>query len=199
MQPTPPAHQRTTLTLVVFIALFGPLLAYAGVQLLYSESDHIVTVGGIFPVLFEPGADYPVAEKGGFATNFTSRDQGASFSVTLKGISGGNISVDSYAIARKNLGTQSYKIQLGHALTGSLSLDKVEEIKLRLWNGNTVPLTDESPGVCAAFDLSTAQVNEESATACTAEVTHLQVILRLRPGASGTSNLSIRPSSIVFH
>lgn len=183
--------------LLVMIATVGPLIAYAGVTLLYSQSEHTVRVNTTPPISFLQGSDYSAAQNASLATGFATQDNGAAFLITLSGINGGNYTIDKYVHVSKNSGTTSYKVQIATAIAGTLDATEIQDLKVRFWTGGTAPTTNYSSGVCAFLNLEDA-VNTESSGTCTASTVYVQVVFQIAENSAGSSTVAIRPSSIVF-
>lgn len=180
--------------ILVTIAILGPMVAYAGVSVIYPSSTHTVSTATA-PITFAAGSDYTQALGLGFLSSFANPDSGA-FSISLAGLAGGTLTVDKYATITKASTVTSFNMSIASAMSGDLSSSEISTLKIRLWTGSTAPTADGSAGVCAVLDLESG-VDTESA-ACTGSPVHIQVIYSLATGAAGTSTVSIRPSSIVF-
>lgn len=183
---------RALVALLLGVAVLGPMVAFAGVQVIWPDSIHTVNVLEQSPLTFAQGADYAAAETQGYAANFTTYSAATSFSVTINGVAGGQLIIDDYVNITKGAATASYKVSIGSALSGSLS--NPAALKIRLWTGATAPTADADAQVCSVLDLE-ANATTESTGACTAD-TKVQIIFDLPQGASGTSTVSIRPSSV---
>ena len=182
--------------ILVTVAILGPMVAYAGVSVIYPQSTHSVTTATP-PITFASGADYTQANGLGFATNFATVDSAAGFTITLAGLSGGTVTIDKYATITKAVTVTSYNMAIASAMSGGLDSTEISSLKIRLWTGATAPTSDVSLGVCAVLDLE-ASLGTESLLPCTGASVFMQVEMTLASGASGTSSVAIRPSSIIF-
>lgn len=181
--------------LLVGLAIVGPMVAYAGVTAIYPESVNTVNVDTTPPVTLARGTDMSQAENIGFANSFTSTNNGASYTLTLSGLSGGNVTVDKLLFANKTAAVSTYKFQISTAWSGTLNPD---DVKFRLWTGGTAPTTDNSAGLCAVLNLEAALDTETTGT-CSDAAVFVQLVLTLPTGVSSeTATVSVRPSSIVF-
>jgi len=187
--------------LLVGMAIVGPLVAYAGVSVIYPSSTHTANVDTSPPITFAAGADHSQANSIGFAGAFTQTNNAASFTLTLSGLSGGTVTIDKYAAVTATSAVTSYKMQVASALSGTLTTPTV--LKIRVWDtSGSAPTADGSASVCAYLDL-TASANTEStagaAAPCAGGATYaIQVVYQLPNASSGSSTVAIRPSSIVF-
>lgn len=189
--------------LLAGIAIVGPLVAYAGVSVIYPSSAHTVNVDTSPPITFASGDDYTQANSIGFAGSFASTNNAASFTITLSGLSGGTVTIDKYATVAGTAAVTSYKMQVASALTGTLTTPTTLEI--RMWDPGisaTAPTADGDSNVCAILSLkaiATTESTAEAATPCAGGTTYnIQVVYQLPNASSGSSSVSIRPSSIVF-
>lgn len=180
--------------LLAGIAVVGPLVAYAGVSVVYPSSTQTVALDTTPPITFAAGADQSQAQSIGFLSALTTADNAASFSITLKGLSGGAVTIDDYATITKAASVTSYKMSIATALSAGVTTPTL--LKIRLYTGGTAPTADNSAGVCGVLDLQAAQDTESAA--CTGTTVHIQLLYTLPTGSSGTSTVAIRPSSIVF-
>jgi hypothetical protein len=179
------------------IAILGPMVAYAGVSVIYPSSNHSVTTVATPPITFASGSDYALANTVGFASSFATADAAADFSITLAGLGGGTVIIDNYTAITKASSVTSYKLQVATAAAGTLDSSEISSLKVRLWTGGTAPVLDGSAGVCAVLDLESV-VDTESAASCTGSLVKMQVVYALTSGAAGTTTVAIRPSSVVF-
>jgi hypothetical protein len=184
--------------LLAGVAALSPIIAYAGVTVVYPKSTHTVNVNASPPITFAQGADYASANANGFASAFTLVDANAAFTITLSALSGGNVTIDKYANLVAGASITSFKMQIATAVSGTLDATEIVVLRIRLWTGGTPPTADNSTGVCAVLNLE-ALVNTESGTTCGGNQTvFVQVLYELGTGSAGSSTLALRPSSIVF-
>ncbi len=178
-------------SLLIVVALLGPLVAYAGVSVIWPESTATVDVDENPPVQFAAGADHATAQSLGFAGAFSTNDNGASYSLTLNGLSGGTVTIDDLANITRDASISSYKMEVTAAPTGITP----DTLKIRLWTGASAPTADGDAQVCAVLDLT---ATGESANACSNSV-KMQLIYALPSGqTTETGTVTIRPSSLVF-
>lgn len=180
------------------IAAITPVVAYAGVTVVYPKSTHTVNVNTTPPITFAQGADYTVANNNGFASAFTLIENNGAFTVTLSSLSGGSVTIDKYANAVATATVTTFKMQVGTAVSGTLDSTEIEILKIRLWTGGTPPTVDGSVGVCAVLDLESAVDTESAATCAGSQTVFIQVVYQLAAGAVGSSTVATRPSSIIL-
>lgn len=179
------------------LSLFTGLLAFASTvlgsgvssapELFFSTSEELET-----PVAFAPGTDYDAAERLGFAADFVSIGNGASYALTISGLSGGAVTIDSLVALNLQASIDSYRLQIATPLTGTLSTPTT--FKGRLWTGTEAPLHDADGQVCAVLDFL-APLHTESTGSCSTS-SHLQVTLGLPWDSSGSSRLGLRLSGL---
>jgi len=180
--------------LLVGLAVVGPMVAYAGVSVIWPASTATVDVDQSPPITFAEGSDHSQASSLGFAGTFTETNNGGSFTLTVSGLSGGTVTIDNLTYIVRESAVASYKLQVASALSG-ISPDT---LKARLWTGSTAPAADDSAGVCAVLDLTAAE-DTESSGSCTAAGVKVQVVYALPSGQTTASgSVQLRPSSIVF-
>lgn len=190
--------------LLAGIAVVGPMVAFAGISVIYPSSTHTATIDATPPITFATGADNAKATTLGFVSSASfgtnaARDYGASFTISLNGLSGGQVTIDKYATITSTTDVSTFKMQVGTALTGTLTAPSV--LKVRVWSGGTAPTADGSSGVCAVLDLTAAAATESTGGPCdtaTATTFYIQVVYSLPAASSGSSTVALRPSSIVF-
>jgi hypothetical protein len=182
-------------SILVTIAIVGPMVAYAGVSVIWPSSTATVNVDTSPPITFAQGSDYTQASSLGFASAFATTNNAGSFTVTVSGLSGGTVTIDNLTYIQREASVTSYKMQVATAFSGSLNPTL---LKVRLWTGSTAPTADGDSGVCAVLDLEAA-LSTESSASCSAAGVKVQLVSTLPAGVSSeTGTVSIRPSSIVF-
>lgn len=182
--------------LLVVIALAVPLASYANVSLIYPSSDITAGVLTSLPITWAQGADYSCAATHGFAANWALNNNAADFDITVNGLSGGTVVIDKLVDLTSDSDVQSYKVKITSALSGTLAT--ATTLKLRFWNGTTVPTADGDAGVLTTLDLLSA-VNTETATTFDAGITYyVQLVYVAASGSTGSSVVSISPSSIIL-
>ncbi len=182
--------------LLVAIALVGPMVAFAGVSAVWPESTKTVDVNTSPPITFAAGADHTQANSLGFAGAFTATNNAASYTLTVSGLSGGTLTIDDLVTITSTANVADYKLQIDTALAGTLT--NPDTLKVRLWTGATPPTADGDAQVCGVLDLE-AVATTETATACAGSSTvKVQLIYALPDGSSGSSTVSIAPSTINF-
>jgi hypothetical protein len=181
--------------LLVGMTIVGPLVAYAGVSVIWPSSTYTVNVNQSPPITFVAGADQATAQALGFTGAFGSTNNGASYTLTVSGLSGGRVTIDKLADVDRTSAVASYKMQVATAL-GSGIIPTI--LKLRHWTGGTAPTADGDSQVCAVLDLKAAQGTESSGS-CSAATVFTQLVYELPSGQTTQSDtVSFRPSSIVF-
>lgn len=131
----------------------------------------------------------------GFAGSFTTTNNAASFTLTVSGLSGGTVTVDKLLNVVATSGIATYKIQITTALSGSLS-PAPTTLKLRFWTGATAPQNDGDAGVITVLSLQSAQGTETAATIAGNQTVFVQLVYTLASATTGSSTVSIAPSSI---
>lgn len=183
--------------LLVAISLTAPLISYAGISLIYPSSTITSSVAATPPIRWASGTDYASAQTLGFAGSFTTTNNAASFTLTVSGLSGGSVTIDYLLTLNAPTGITSYKMKIATALAGSLS-PAPTTLKLRFWTGATPPTADGSAGVVAVLDLTSALNTETTGTISGGATTvNVQLVYVLQSSTTGSSTVSIQPSSIV--
>ncbi len=183
--------------LLAGMAIVGPLVAYAGVSVIYPSSTHTVDVNASPPITFAAGDDHAQANGLGFAGAFTQTNNAASFTLTLSGLSGGTVTIDDYAEVTATAGVTSFKLEVASALSGTLTTPTT--LKVRVWDpAGAAPTADNSASVCAVLDLKSAASTESAASCAGSAAYNVQVVYQLPSASSGSSTVALRPSSIVF-
>jgi len=182
--------------LLIAISLLAPLVSYAGVSLIYPSSPITANVNTSLPITWAQGADYTLAESNGFAGSFSTSNNAASFTLTISGLSGGTVTIDKLLNVVATSGVSTFKVKISSALSGSLTTPTT--LKLRFWTGASAPTADDSPGVAAVLDLTAAQGTETSTTISGGQTVYVQLVCTFQSSTTGSSNVSIQPSSIVL-
>jgi hypothetical protein len=181
--------------LLVGMAVVGPMVAYAGVSVIWPSSTATVDVDEAPPITFAAGSDHAQAQTIGFAGAFSAGNNAASFTLSLNGLSGGTVTIDNLTYITREASVASYKVQIATAIGGGIN---PSTLKVRLWTGGTAPTADGDASVCAVLDLEAA-LNTESSAACTAAGVKVQLVYTLPTGQTTQSDtVSIRPSSVTF-
>lgn len=131
---------------------------------------------------FEKGADFDTAHDAGWVENFTLGAGNASFNLTLRGPSGGTVTIDDLVAANRT-SEEGFRVNVTDPLEGDAS------VKIRFWNGTTPPRTDAAANVCVVVNTSEAGVANGT---CRAPVVHLQYVLTLPEGVDGSGPFSFR-------
>ena len=181
--------------ILIFISITAPLVSYAGVSLIYPNSDITSNVNTSPPITWTQGADYTAASGMGYAGSFTQTNNAASFTLTVSGLSGGTVTIDKLVNLVATSGISTYKVQITSALAGTLSPTPTT-LKLRFWTGATAPTADGSAGVITILDLKSALNTETAATIAGNQLVYVQLVYQLASSSSGSSTVSIAPSSI---
>ena len=180
---------------LVCISISAPLVSYAGVSLIYPSSTITSSVNSSPPITWTQGTDYPSASALGFAGSFAQTNNAASFTLTVSGLSGGTVTIDKLVNVVATSGVATYKIQITTALAGTLS-PAPTTLKLRFWTGETAPTADGSAGVITVLDLKSALNTETAATIAGNQSVFVQLVYQLASSTTGSSTVSIAPSSI---
>lgn len=111
--------------LLALIAVVGPLVAYAGVNVIWPESTHTASINTNPPVIFLQGPDYQKAVDAGWIVEspFEGHNNNASFEVTIRGLSGGTVVIDQYAKADQTdpvWWKNRYQLELSTEYTGGI-------------------------------------------------------------------------------
>lgn len=179
--------------LLIAIAIAAPLLSYAGVSLIYPDStitSNVMTP----PITWAQGDDYSEAATLGYAGSFALANSDSSFTVTVSGLSGGTVTIDKLLNCVADSGVTTFKVKISSALTGTLTSPTT--LKLRFWTGATAPTADGSTGVQAVLDLTDVVDTETTATIAGDQTVFVQIVCELPTDSSGSSSVSIQPSSI---
>lgn len=180
--------------LLLGVAALGPSVAYAGVSVIWPSSTQTADVDETPPITFSAGTDHATAQSLGFAGAFSAENNGASYTLSLNGLSGGEVTIDDVANVSVDPAVSSHKVEVATALGSGIAPDT---LKLRLWTGTTAPTADGDAQVCAVLDLTAAQ-GAESTGSCD-KSTKVQVVYALPSGQTTESDtVTIRPSSITF-
>ncbi len=178
--------------LLVAIALFGPMIAFAGVSVVWPGSPFTVDVDETPPITFAAGEDHAQAQTIGFANALTTDDNAGSFSLSLFGLSGGSVTIDRFVNITKLATVSEFRFEATNTISGIAP----DTLKARFWTGATPPTSDGDAQVCAVLDMTTTG---ESTTACSGGTVQMQVIYALPSSQTTESDIvTIRPSSIVF-
>jgi hypothetical protein len=183
--------------LLVAISLVAPLVSFAGVSLIYPGSTITANVNTSPPITWAQGQDYSKAQTYGFASSFTASNNAGSFTLTVSGLSGGTVTIDKLLNCSATSAVSTFKIQISSALSGSLSPTPTT-LKLRFWTGATAPTADGSTGVITVLDLTQAQGTQTAATISGSQTVYVQIVVTYASATTGSSTVSIQPSSIVM-
>ncbi len=178
--------------LLIAIAITGPLVAFAGISVIWPGSITTIDVDETPPITFDWGDDYGDALGLGFATALTGTNNNGSFTITILGLSGGTVTIDRFLNVSKDAAISEFKVETTAAPSGI----SPTTLKLRFWTGGTPPTADNDAQVCAVLNLTGV---EESSGACSATSMKAQLIYTLPDGQTTESDTAtVRPSSIVF-
>ena len=183
--------------IVIAISFLAPLVSYAGVSLIYPNSTLTSNVNTSPPITWAQGDDYSRAVTHSFAGSFSASDSAAAFTLTVSGLSGGQVTVDKLLNLTAVSGVTTYKVKISSALTGALT-SSISTLKMRFWTGATAPTGDGSSGVLAVLDLKAALDTETSTTISGGSTVYVQLVYQLASSSSGTATVSIQPSSITL-
>jgi hypothetical protein len=149
------------------------------------------------PITWAQGADYSAAQSSNFADSLSTGDNDASVTLTVNGLSGGTVTIDSLLNLTAGSGVTTYKMKISSALSGTLSPSPTT-LKLRFWTGGTPPVNDGDAQVEAILDLTDVVDTETSTTIAGSQTVFVQIICEYASSTSGSSSVSIQPSSIVL-
>lgn len=183
--------------LLIIISLLAPLASYASISLIYPNSMIASSVNASPPITWVQGHDYSKALSYGFAGSLATSNNAGSFAVTISGLSGGTVTIDDLLNCTATSSVSTYKIQIASALSGTLS-PAPTTLKLRFWTGATAPTADGSSGVVAVLDLTATLNTETSTTISGSQTVYVQVVATYASAATGSSSVSIQPSSITM-
>ena len=190
---------KTKREYVLFILLIGisiaaPLISYAGVSLIYPDSTISTDVNTNPPISWEQGTDYTLASSLGFAGSYSGTNNDASFTLTFSGLSGGTVTVDKLFNVVATSDVTTYKTKISSALAGTLTTPTT--LKLRFWTGATPPTSDGE--AITVLDLQSI-VDTETVSNLSGDGTiFVQLVCEYQSGSTGSSSVSIQPSSIVL-
>ena len=182
--------------LLIGIALLVPTISFAGVSLIYPDSTFTTDVNTSPPITWDQGNDYTLAQSLSFAGSFATSDNDAAFTLTVSGISGGTVTIDKLLNLTAASSVSTYKLKISSALAGTLTAPTT--LKLRFWTGATAPTLDGDAQVEAVLDLTAALDTETSTTITGNQVVYVQLICEYDSSTTGSSSVSIQPSSIAL-
>jgi hypothetical protein len=183
--------------LLIGIALLVPTISFAGVSLIYPDSTFTTDVNTSPPITWDQGNDYTLAESLSFAGSFATTDNDAAFTLTVSGLSGGNVTIDKLLNLTAVSSVSTYKMMISSALADTLNPAPLT-LKLRFWTGPTAPTSDLDAQVEAVLDLKAALNTETSDPIAGNQVVYVQLICEYDSGTTGTDSVSIQPSSIAL-
>lgn len=184
------------IALLATISVLAPMVSYAGVSLIYPSSQITNNVNTNPPIRWAQGQDYSSAQSNGFAGSFTATNNAASFTLTVSGLSGGTVTIDKLVNCTAGSGVSTFRIQISSALSGTLS-PAPTTLKVRLWTGATAPTNDGDAQVAGVLDLTASQ-GTQTAVISGNQVLFVQIICALGSSTTGSSSVSIQPSSITL-
>lgn len=94
-------------------------------------------------------------------------------------------------------GVATFKVKISVALSGTLS-PAVNTLKLRFWTGATAPTADGDAQVAVVLDLTAIVDTETVTTIAGSQTVFVQLICDYASSTTGSSSVSIQPSSIVL-
>jgi hypothetical protein len=198
------------------IALIVPLFSYAGVTLIYPSSTTTVNVSSSPPITYASDTDYTTAANNGLAASFTTTNQGASYTVTVKGLSGGSMTADQWIKINAVTGVSQFTSQISSALTSTTG---ITSLKLRYWDSglsSTAPTSDTANNVIGTIDLKAgtagtsisfnsayntnagATASTMATVAKTAAGVKVQLIVTLIDSSTANASVSLQPTGIVL-
>lgn len=192
------ALKESVLTIVlVGLALTGPMVAYAGISVVYPDSFGGSSVKDTPGITFSEGTDWDTAQGDGFLDNATMTTDGSSTNVefNMNGLIDGEVTIDD-AINVSLSGVSSFKLDV----TGAASSADIDIFEVCVWTGTTTPSSCDSSesAVCIELDLTTAS---ESSNACSNGLdAKVMIHLKLKDTAAASldSDATFKPSSITY-
>ena len=182
--------------LLIVIAILAPVVSYAGVSLIYPDSTITTDVNTSPPITWAQGADYSQAATSGFAGSFATSDNASAYTVAVSGLSGGTVTIDKLVDVIATAGVSTFKVKISSALSGTLTAPTT--LKLRFWTGATAPTADGDAQVAAVLDLTAAVDTETATTVAGDQTVFIQLVCEYSSSTSGSSTVSIQPSSIIL-
>lgn len=209
--------KRILTGIIALVAVFGPWVAYAGVSVIYPESAHTIDVNDSPPITFAQGGDYTDASSLGFLSSWVSANDGASFTITVSALGGGELIIDDYVTATVDASVTSFTYELSTAIAyGTLTNANFVSFYLCAWQqSGASPAPTNSEGsecgdpdgaggteVCGSLDLESAATTKSTGGPCddAPATTKMQLYLKMGSGANDATpaTVSIRPADILF-
>lgn len=202
------AKSSTLTVLLVALSLVGPAVAYAGVQVVWPASTDTLNVNEDPPITFDTGDDFPSAKSNNFTGDWVGHNNNASYTVTLSGLSGGNLTVDKWLNVTVNSAIQDFKLNITEGIgEDTLGKSSIEYATIRLWNAtNGDPAPANNGSLTSQCELSLqASVGTASPT-CPDPSTlwgagnqlKMQVVYELADDVSGFEDVSITVDEVRF-
>lgn len=221
--------KSATLTvLLVAMSLVGPAVAYAGVDVIWPESTNTVNINQDPPIQFDANStDFRTAQANNFTGSWTGSNNNASYTVTVSGLSGGNVTIDKWLNVSYKEAVDSYDINITDdtlAAVGptTLTSSEVNFIGYRVWDASgSAPTTNTSASVLCwvnlenASDTGTAD-NEGGTSVCETptnthpnpdgqhpdadwNLAHVQIVVDLKSGlTTDEATIGLQPLRIQF-
>lgn len=199
--------------ILVALALVGPVVAYAGVSVVWPASTKTVNVNQDPPIRFKQGDDYTLAKGNNFTSAWAGQNANASYTITVSGLSGGNVTVDKLVRVEVDSNVQDFNVSIESALSGTFDNVNISRLKIRLWNGTTEPAwdadesgaADGAEGIRCVLDLKGAKGSSTGgvpASHCERPgegFMHMQLLFALADDQSvEESTVSIQPLDVAF-
>lgn len=196
----------TLIIALIGVAVTGPMVAYAGVSVVYPESTTTGDIDTSPPVTLAKGSDWSSALSADLVASWSSDDSAASVSFTIKGLEDGNVTIDALVKADQISGVSSHKIEVTDAIgaseSGGLVASEISDAKLVFYDDSaaSAPGNVTAASVCAWIDLTS--VSESSGSCDPADDSvNAQLFYELNDvdnPSTDTATIKFRPSSIVF-
>lgn len=202
------AKSSTLTVLLVALSLVGPAVAYAGVQVVWPESTDTLNVNEDPPITFDTGADFSSAQSNNFTGDWVGHNNNASYTVTLSGLSGGNVTIDKWINVSVNPAIQDFELNITEAIgEDTLGKSSIEYATVRLWNssnGDAAPTANGS--LTSQCELSLQAPVGTSSQNCPDPSTltgggswlQMQVVYELATDVSGFEDVSITVDDVRF-
>lgn len=202
------AKSSTLTVLLVALSLVGPAVAYAGVQVVWPASTDTLNVNEDPPITFDKGDDFSSAKSNNFTGDWVGHNNNASYTVTLSGLSGGNLTVDRWLNVTVNPAIQDFELNITEAIgEDTLGSSSINYATIRLWNatnGDPAPTTNASLtsqcelSLTAGVGTSSQDCPDPSTLTGTGNQLKMQVVYDLADDVSGFEDVSVTIDDVRF-
>jgi hypothetical protein len=167
-------------------------------------------------ITYSADTDYKTAADNGLAAGFSSSNQGAPYSITSRGLSGGTMIIDKLVKINAASEVSSFTEQISAALSSTSGITAYE---LRYWDSglsSTAPTSDTANNVIGTIDLKAgtagtsisfnsayntnagATASTMATVAKTAAGVKVQLIVTLIDSSTANASVSLQPTGIVL-